>query len=454
MGKENGHSQTCPLIAISIVSAVGATAATIVYYSNNYSQSNKGTKHGVAGEGEDDGNDKLASSRSIGTVGSIYSPEFIKAVQPLFDCHMGCENMGPLLYSLIRFVKSSLVLEIGAGYTSIYLLQAIYDNDMELRQIQKQHQRHQLATGLQEKEKDQSDIENMYVGSVDVTQRNRPCLHMMDNMEHESTTAHMVQDVARMLDTDLYLKAVVADCFTHEPHRHQDVPDKQSRLLYDFVWLDGITTDERFPALFDKFWKHHLKLGGYIAVHSTLTNTVTRRWMTNLIDQMEQRRAMKLVQFDVLPTGPHVQWESLAPKLLTALQQQQESITLAGDKAQVEWQEDGYQVQDIGFGIQKLRLFALVVSLDVASEVAERIKTKQHVYLLGGENNSSNGNVENDFISSTEVVVDSPSSSSPVSQSYLHYCSFWEPHKRFQNSFTIFQKRNATYHEPIHSWSP
>lgn len=55
----------------------------------------------------------------------MYNPAFIEAIEPLYDMHMGAENMGPMLYSLVRFTKPTTVLEVGAGYTSIFLLQVI-----------------------------------------------------------------------------------------------------------------------------------------------------------------------------------------------------------------------------------------------------------------------------------------------------------------------------------------
>eukprot|EP01047_Picozoa_sp_COSAG01_P034445 COSAG01_NODE_2588_length_7414_cov_4.548052_6_plen_69_part_00 len=33
-----------------------------------------------------------------GTEGGLYAGEFLRAVRPLYDLHMGVENMGPLLY--------------------------------------------------------------------------------------------------------------------------------------------------------------------------------------------------------------------------------------------------------------------------------------------------------------------------------------------------------------------
>ena len=67
-----------------------------------------------------------------GTVGGMYDATFLRTVKPLYDMHMGVENMGPLLYSLVRFIKPRHVLEIGAGYTTIFILQALRDNAIEL----------------------------------------------------------------------------------------------------------------------------------------------------------------------------------------------------------------------------------------------------------------------------------------------------------------------------------
>ena len=48
----------------------------------------------------------------------------LDAVAPLARQHMGTENMGPLLYALVRFLKPRRVLEVGAGFTTLFILQA------------------------------------------------------------------------------------------------------------------------------------------------------------------------------------------------------------------------------------------------------------------------------------------------------------------------------------------
>uniref|UniRef100_A0A7S1HT45 Uncharacterized protein n=1 Tax=Eutreptiella gymnastica TaxID=73025 RepID=A0A7S1HT45_9EUGL len=68
----------------------------------------------------------------IRTRGGIYSDAFLRVVEPSYDLHMGAENLGPVLYSLVRFCKAKHILESGAGYTSIFLLQALEDSAAEL----------------------------------------------------------------------------------------------------------------------------------------------------------------------------------------------------------------------------------------------------------------------------------------------------------------------------------
>ena len=76
----------------------------------------------------DDHRDKIAalalSPRPCGASGGCWDASFLRSNRPLHSAHMGCENMGPMLYSLVRFIKPRKVLEVGAGYTSIWILQA------------------------------------------------------------------------------------------------------------------------------------------------------------------------------------------------------------------------------------------------------------------------------------------------------------------------------------------
>ena len=55
-----------------------------------------------------------------------------KPTMPFEDCFqqgMGTEQMAPLLYSLIRFVRPQRILEIGLGYTTPWLVKGLEDNE-------------------------------------------------------------------------------------------------------------------------------------------------------------------------------------------------------------------------------------------------------------------------------------------------------------------------------------
>ena len=67
-----------------------------------------------------------------GAAGGLCDPNFLRLIKPLYDLHMGAENLGPMLYNLVRFTKPARILEVGAGYTSAFLLHALRDNAVEL----------------------------------------------------------------------------------------------------------------------------------------------------------------------------------------------------------------------------------------------------------------------------------------------------------------------------------
>ena len=69
----------------------------------------------------------------------------------------------------------------------------------------------------------------------------------------------------------------------------------------DFAWLDGITTDEKWPKFFDRLWQSLNPDGGLVAVHSTRTNTCTRRWLSELACKTARARRTCVVRLDFKP---------------------------------------------------------------------------------------------------------------------------------------------------------
>jgi len=133
---------------------------------------------------------------------------FVELVRPLYDSHMGTENMAPLLYSLVRFVKPRHVLEIGAGYTSIFMLQALKDNVVEMLAFQELHSKNRCVIPVNSS----FDVEQC-VGD-EVTHRATPgILHTVDDLSHPGETASRVQAAAKALGTHDHLKLHVKDAW-------------------------------------------------------------------------------------------------------------------------------------------------------------------------------------------------------------------------------------------------
>lgn len=67
-----------------------------------------------------DHRDKLVllafSARPCGTSGGVFSHDFLAACRPAHAAAMGAENLGPLLYALVRFVKPCHVVEVRAWH--------------------------------------------------------------------------------------------------------------------------------------------------------------------------------------------------------------------------------------------------------------------------------------------------------------------------------------------------
>mmetsp|Transcript_37295 Transcript_37295/g.73931 ORF Transcript_37295/g.73931 Transcript_37295/m.73931 type:complete len:372 (+) Transcript_37295:266-1381(+) len=227
-----------------------------------------------------------------------FDQTWLETVAPLYSYEMGCENMGPLLYSLVRFIKPRVCLEVGAGYTSVFLAQALEDNCRE------------------------EDLWRGWGGSISVPggppltrvnwlvpgveERNEvdPFLHCVDNLAHAGTTAHKCCEVASKLGLSQRLRFHYDDARAFLEESAKELP------AFDFVWLDGLldfagafvgraegnptvlrqgqllsdriasmdTLGQGIDKLLDHLWPR-IAPGGMLLLHSTLTNNTVRRWL-------------------------------------------------------------------------------------------------------------------------------------------------------------------------------
>ncbi|KAL7457638.1 hypothetical protein ACHAWC_009218 [Mediolabrus comicus] len=240
----------------------------------------------------------------------MYSPSFLHHVQPLYNPHMGVENLGPLLYSLVRFTKARKVVEVGAGYTTLFLLQALKDNEDEMKRVVDLENEGRLRLldypfGIAEKLSEWSTTP-------------ASSLLCIDNCEHQKETASSAVGVAKTLGLDSYLEFLRGDAFDAlDTHFSQTETESVDMLWCDF----GIGA--RMKEYAGNVWKY-IKPGGFLCCHSTLTNKRTREWLENI-------RKNGLEDETGIPQGDYVEVSLLEPH-----KRYQNSITILQKRVRFE----------------------------------------------------------------------------------------------------------------------
>lgn len=204
------------------------------------------------------------------TRGGLYSAAFLQAVAPLYEQVMGAENLGPLLYSLVRFTKPQNVLELGGGFTSLFLLQALADNDAE------------CALAAEAAASAPSGVPWLtpaYAGA-----KTAPgTLHVVDNLAHECTSAHRVQAGADALGIARSLRFHDADALDADASSRLAVAPSAAggARFFGLIWID-LGAAHRLRALVDAWWPRMDPAGGMLIVHSTLTNEAGQVWLEHM----------------------------------------------------------------------------------------------------------------------------------------------------------------------------
>lgn len=189
---------------------------------------------------------------------SAIQKTFLAHTMSLYNPHMGVENLGPLLYSLIKFTKKRKILEIGAGYTTLFILKALQENDEELERI----------WTLQESGKCRLLNYDWTVSeSVQDMAKEAASLLCIDNCEHQKETATGASAVAKSLGLDSYLNFMKGDAFELEIEVNS----------IDILWCD-FGVGSRMHEFVASAWKS-IRPGGFLLCHSTLTNQNTREWL-------------------------------------------------------------------------------------------------------------------------------------------------------------------------------
>ncbi|KAJ1457560.1 hypothetical protein M885DRAFT_515154 [Pelagophyceae sp. CCMP2097] len=188
----------------------------------------------------------------------VFNDDFLRKVEPLYSPHMGVENASPLLYSLVRFLKPQRVVEVGAGYSSIWILRALADNDSELERARSLQRRGECEL-----------LDWPWCTSLPEAFLAGPhsSLRCIDNCEHQTTTALGVVGAAEALGVGNKLEFIKGDAF--------DLRFEAD--AFDLFWLDFGVGDR--VADFVRSVFPAIRAGGHLVCHSTVTNEVTREWL-------------------------------------------------------------------------------------------------------------------------------------------------------------------------------
>lgn len=211
---------------------------------------------------------------------------FLHHLSSLYNPHMGVENIGTFLYSFLRFTKMKHVVEIGAGYTSVWILQALKDNDDEMKRI-RQLQRNDACHLL--------DWPWAVPENVEAMDAQRPSsLLCIDNCLHQKETATGASAIAKTLGLGEYITFHQGDAFDLELE-----PES-----IDVLWCD-FGVGSRMKDFCRTGWPS-IRPGGFLLCHSTLTNKGTRDWL-------EATRARRGQDETGMPPDEYVELSLLEP---------------------------------------------------------------------------------------------------------------------------------------------
>jgi len=190
------------------------------------------------------------------------SSEFFSAVSELRVPVMGTEVMAPLLHSLVRGSRPRNVLEVGMGYTTPFLAQALADNVADCaRESEELAQKTAALIANPQAVTDEAGMAwlkaapswgapGFYVAPY------KPTLYAIDNLTSPNTSAAKVKTILGKLGLEQYVSVHDGNFEGYSKHLPAD-------LLFDFVWFDGGT----YEPFFDEYWDRVDGNGGLIVLH-------------------------------------------------------------------------------------------------------------------------------------------------------------------------------------------
>ncbi|MDJ0951006.1 MAG: class I SAM-dependent methyltransferase [Alphaproteobacteria bacterium] len=177
--------------------------------------------------------------------------EFYQRIEPLFEAGFGTENVGPLLYALVRMTRPERVLEVGLGYTTPFIAQALKDNLAEVAA-----DRDVLRAPGAEEQRRAVLLEDYYARDY------APKHYAIDNLSIAGQTAHRVLDVARALDLESVIELHEGDFRGHSERMNP------ACLPLDLVWFDCGDAPEYIDFI-NEYWPLINPNHGLLLLHFT-----------------------------------------------------------------------------------------------------------------------------------------------------------------------------------------
>jgi hypothetical protein len=232
----------------------------------------------------------------------VLDARFFDAVEAIRAPLAGTELMGPLLYSLLRSGRPRSVVEVGMGYTTPFLLQALYDNRQdflrERRLLREKVASLPEAGGLSLDEMTRIGLETAPAPALDPAHYlvpYEPHLYAFDDLsdQHQQRSALGVVAVVRRLGLDPLLTFVNGDpC-------GQTAVFAKHHLPIDLVWHDA----DRPGVFMEEYWDLINPSGGMFIVHNTVNS-----WSSNAatVKKLKLRQAGCREEIEILSlVEPH-----------------------------------------------------------------------------------------------------------------------------------------------------
>lgn len=213
----------------------------------------------------------------------IFNKEFKTVLDENFSSIV-TENVGPYLYFLVKTIRPKTILEIGAGYSSIFFAKALSD-------IESDNNFDKKLIGSKNVPNDWTRRYQLLNHSYDFNQKSK--LYIIDNFSKKKhDTARPIDTALKSLSLNKFVKFFNTDAMNLQKVEKIIKPIQP----LDLVFLDfgaGVS----LPIFFKFFYEYLNSRGGYIMVHSTLTNALHRLWLSELKLNAKNDNSMEIMSF-------------------------------------------------------------------------------------------------------------------------------------------------------------